>query len=421
MSNRHRLELPPTGGLPLQWRDLLPARSPPLAEHLAQFIGVDHLQLTCSGTAALVIALTALIERAACTTRREVVIPAFTCPLVAMAIVHCGLEAVLCDVRPDHFDFDPIKLAALCSERTLAIIPTHLGGRLANVDAAMAVAHDVGAWIIEDAAQSMGARHGDGTAAGLRGDIGIFSMAVGKGLTLYEGGALVTRDPALRESIQNIATRLAPYRWAYELRRSIELLGYAVLYHPRLLYWVYGRPLRQALRVGDMDRATGDIFPATIPLHSLGAWRRSVGFRALHRLPAHLEVLREQAQVRLPRLCAIAGLQVLLDDLPAQGTWPVLLLLLPDRAARDAVLTKLWPAGVGVSRLFAHALPDYACLRETSIAADTPNARDFAARSMTITNSPWLDEATFGWIADTIEQVCDQARSDSAATGERRQ
>ncbi len=452
MLRQPTLEIPPTGGLPLVWRDFLPASTTTLASRLAGFIGVDEVSITCSGTAALVIALHTLITQSVDTARREVVVPAFTCPLVAMAIVHCGLDVVLCDVQPNHFDFDHARLAKLCSNRTLAVIPTHLGGRLADVDAAMMIASSVGAWTIEDAAQSLGARHRDGIAAGLIGDIGLFSMAAGKGLTLYEGGALVTRHAALRASMRDIAAKIAPRRWRWELRRCIELLGYTVLYHPRRLHLPYGRPLRQALRRGDVDRAAGDVFPAKIPLHSVGTWRQNLGARAALRLPAHIDRLRKQAEARLPMLREIKGLQVLDDGLmhdpglhdsvlhepvmhdprahvlderalrdvrPAQGTWPVMIVLLPDRTTRDAVLAALWPAGVGVSCLFAHALPDYASLRcsiTSNITSDitncdTQNARDFAARSMTISNSHWLDDATFTRILDTLRAACERLSS----------
>jgi hypothetical protein len=60
---------------------------------------------------------------------------------------------------------------------------------------------------------------------------------------------------------------------------------------------------------------------------------------------------------------------------------------------------------MGVSRLFIHALPDYAYLADVVPAQDVPNARDFAARSMTISNSPWLDDGTFEAICRSLEAV----------------
>ncbi len=71
------------------------------------------------------------------------------------------------------------------------------------------------------------------------------------------------------------------------------------------------------------------------------------------------------------------------------------MLRLRDEATRDAALRGLWTAGVGVSRLFIHALPDYAYLQSYVGEHDVPNARAFAATMLTVSNSSWLDEATF--------------------------
>jgi dTDP-4-amino-4,6-dideoxygalactose transaminase len=106
----------------------------------------------------------------------------------------------LCDTRHGHFDFDPGQLKRLADARTLAILPTHLGGRIADVELACEVARSAGAWVIEDAAQALGARVGN-SSVGLRGDIGFFSLAAGKGLSLHEGGLLVSRDDELRAAL----------------------------------------------------------------------------------------------------------------------------------------------------------------------------------------------------------------------------
>ncbi len=84
--------------------------------------------------------------------------------------------------------------------------------------------------------------------------------------------------------------------------------------------------------------------------------------------------------------------------------WPYLLVQLPDAAGRDAALAQLWPSGLGVGRLFARALPDYPFLHGVVPAAAVPRARDFAARTLTIGNSPWLDGARFAGIVDTLQQ-----------------
>jgi perosamine synthetase len=401
MLPRRHHELPPTAGLPLQLSDLRPGPAT-LAASIAAQLGTPPLQLECSGTACLLITLTAL--RTLQPQRRRVVVPAYTCPLVAIAVQQAGLELQLCDLRAGHYDMDPAALRAACDERTLAIIPTHLAGRVADVSDALAVANNVGAYVVEDAAQALGARC-EGVSVGLLGDIGFFSLAAGKGLSIYEGGLLLARDPLLRELLDRTAARIVPTSAWMECRRSLELLGYAALYRPSGLRLAYGNPLRSSLREGDPVAAVGDDFPLTIPLHRVGRWRQGVGAHAAARLPEFLDQLTAQALRRLPRLRAIGGIEVLDDPLGAQGTWPFLLLLLPNQQRRDAALEQLWQSGMGVSRLFIAALPDYAYLAGIVPAQDVPNARDFAARSLTISNSPWLDDEDFEMICRTLEAV----------------
>jgi dTDP-4-amino-4,6-dideoxygalactose transaminase len=394
-------ELPPTAGLPLRLTDLWPGRAP-FAEHVAGWLGVDQLQLECSGTAAMVVALSAMHRLRP--QRDEVIVPAWTCPLVAWAIHRAGLKSRLCDLAPNHFDMDTAQLRALAGERTLAIVPTHLAGRIADVNLALDVAHRVGAYVLEDAAQALGARQ-DGRSLGLLGDAGFFSLAVGKGLTLFEGGLLLTRDPVLRDAfaVSHNATIRADARMDWQ--RALELIGYTLAYRPSLLPLAYGRPLRKALAAHDPVAAVGDDFGPDIPLHTVSTWRQVVGSRALVRLPSFLEATRAQALPRAARLRQIPGITVF-DDAPRQrGVWPFLLLTLPSEAARDEALRSLWTAGVGVSRLFIHALPDYTYLRDIVPDTALPNARDFAARSLTITNSLWLDEATFESICAVLERA----------------
>lgn len=403
---RPRREIPPTAGLPPRRRDLYwpadrsSARND-LARQAAEFLGAESVQVECSGTASLVVALTTLKRLS---TRRNVVVPAYTCPLVALAVAHCGLELRLCDLAAGSMDFDMAALAKACDGDTLAIMPTHLGGRVADVSTASAIARTRGAFVIEDAAQALGATR-DGRALGFEGDAGFFSLAVGKGLTTYEGGLLVARDAALRAEFRRTSAAIVPRRLGWELRRSVELLGYHAFYRPAWLGVAYGRPLRRALRRGDAVAAVGDDFAPPIPMHTLGGWRRAVGARAFVRLPAFLAGNALRARRRMVRLRSIAGVEVF-DDAPgATGVWPFLWLRFSNEATRDAVLHRVWGAGLGVSRLFIHALPDYDYLAPQIGAHDVPNARAIAARCLTVSNSEWLDDESFESICGVIEAV----------------
>ncbi len=399
-------EIPPTAGLPLRWCDFLPCHGASFETKLANFLDVSQVQLECSGTAALIIALTALARSS---TRRSVIIPAYTCPLVALAIAHCGLKPVLCDLRENHFDLCPDALRVLCNDDTLAVVPTHLGGRVADLAIVAKCARDVGALVIEDAAQSLGATWRE-QSIGSIGDIGFYSLAVGKGLTLYEGGILVARDPSLRERMRDTSKDVSPYRLMWEMRRLLELIGYAALYRPTALRLAYGLPLRRALAKGKLIEAVGDDFSSDIPLHKLGAWRKAVGANALERLPAFLTAQSTQAVRRKQTLAAIPGISVMDDSGNGHGTWPYFMVLMPTTQARDDALSLLWPAALGASRLFIHALPDYPYLASLTGAPHVPRARDFAARMLTVSNSLWLRDQEFSQVCLALTRCAGSAR-----------
>ncbi|WP_445392673.1 DegT/DnrJ/EryC1/StrS family aminotransferase [Stenotrophomonas pavanii] len=378
-------ELPPTAGLPMQASDFLPGGGD-LREILARQLGTPPLQLTCSGTHALLIALRTLRKRAP--KRDTVILPAYTCPLVPIAVHSLGLRVQLCDTRRGHFDFDPAQLSRLADARTLAILPTHLGGRIADVERACDIARRAGAWVIEDAAQALGARIGN-SSVGLRGDIGFFSLAAGKGLSLHEGGLLVSRDDELRAALAEHAAEQVRSSLRWELLRSVQLLGLAACYRPSLLSLVYGNPLRNALQRGDLEEAVGDIFPLDIPQHRVSHWRQNIGAHAARRLPAFLQAGRLRALQLRVQLAQLPAVEVVDGLAGTGGTWPMLMLLMPSQRARDAALDALWARGLGASRMFIHALPDYAYLRGIVPQDDMPNARDFAARMLTLGNSAW--------------------------------
>jgi dTDP-4-amino-4,6-dideoxygalactose transaminase len=323
---------------------------------------------------------------------------------VALAVAHCGLKLRLCDLAADGLGFDMAPLAALCDEDTLAIVPTHLAGRVAPVAPVLRLARGCGAFVIEDAAQSFGARRG-GQSVGLEGDAGFFSFAAGKGLSLYEGGLWVAHDPALASAIEQAQGELLGRNVWQEFRRCLELAAYALFYRPAFLPWVYGMPLRHALKKGDFLGAAGDVFSPEISLCRVGSWRQGVGRRALSRLRAFHERTADQAKRRLVMLDHLPGVQVFRDAGDEEGTWPCLMLRLPDQHSRNRALGALWGAGLGVTRMFIHALPDYGYLRSCVPQDACPNARDFAARTLAITNSLWLGDADFARITRVLEQV----------------
>jgi len=133
----------------------------------------------------------------------EVIVPAFTWVATANAALYVGAEAVFCDIDPTTFNLDVSKLEALITDKTKAIIPVHLFGLCADMDAIKAISGDIP--LIEDAACAAGAEY-KGNVAGSLGDLASFSFHPRKSITTGEGGMVTTNREdmgALIEQLRN--------------------------------------------------------------------------------------------------------------------------------------------------------------------------------------------------------------------------
>jgi dTDP-4-amino-4,6-dideoxygalactose transaminase len=146
-----------------------------------------------SGTDAILLALMAL----GIGPGDEVLCPAFTFFATAGCVSRTGATPVFVDVLTDTFNIDPADARQKITPRTKAIIPVHLFGQCADMDAIMAIAAEHGLSVIEDAAQAIGARY-KGRSAGTIGHFGCYSFFPSKNLGgLGDGGLLVANDDAL--------------------------------------------------------------------------------------------------------------------------------------------------------------------------------------------------------------------------------
>src|SRR3712207_3646118 len=150
-------------------------------------VGVKHALAVTSGTTALRVALLACGLSAG----DEVILPAYTFVATASAIVETNAVPVFVDIHPDSYCLDPARIEEAITPRTRAIIPVHLGGQAADMDAILAIARRHDLLVIEDAAQAHGAAY-KGRSVGAWGDFGCFSFQSSKNLNCGEGGCVVT-------------------------------------------------------------------------------------------------------------------------------------------------------------------------------------------------------------------------------------
>ncbi|MEV0575042.1 DegT/DnrJ/EryC1/StrS family aminotransferase [Streptomyces sp. NBC_01463] len=166
----------------------------------AHYLGVRHCVGVSNGTTAIELALLAHGVGPG----DEVVVPALTFVATAMAVVHVGATPVYADVDPVTFTMTPDSLAAEITERTRAVVPVHLHGLSADLVAIGDIARRHGCVVIEDAAQSQGARY-LGVPSGASGNTATFSLQMTKNLpTCGEGGLVVTDDERVAERMRQL-------------------------------------------------------------------------------------------------------------------------------------------------------------------------------------------------------------------------
>lgn len=164
-------------------------------EMFAERHNVKHAIAVTSATTALHLALVALDIKEG----DEVIVPAFTWVSTANVVLYCRATPVFVDIDPTTFNIDVNDLKKRITPRTKAIIPVHLFGLCADMDAIRAVAPNIP--LVEDGACAAGAAYKNRPAGSL-GEIGCFSFHPRKSITTGEGGMMTTNDDALADKMQ---------------------------------------------------------------------------------------------------------------------------------------------------------------------------------------------------------------------------
>ena len=178
-----------------------------IEERVAEYCGVKKAVAMSSGTDALLAALMARgIYRSPLDAENagEVVVPAFTFFATAGCVWRAGARPVFADIDPDTFNMSAESLEKAITPRTKAIMPVHLFGQCADMDAIMEIANRHGIPVIEDCAQAIGASRG-GVKAGAFGLCGCLSFFPTKNLGGFgDGGMVITNDESFAEEVARV-------------------------------------------------------------------------------------------------------------------------------------------------------------------------------------------------------------------------
>ena len=231
-------------------------------ENYAELMGVDHCVSCANGTDALYIAMHALGVRPG----DEVIVPAHSWISTSETVTQAGGKVVFCDTRDADFTIDVEAIEAKITDRTVGIIPVHLYGHPAQMDAVMRIAKKHDLWVIEDCAQAHLATY-EGTKVGQFGDIATFSFYPGKNLgAMGDAGALITGDALLARRAARFARHGGLVKGSHEIEginSRLDGLQAAILNVklPRLADWTKKRQAVADAYLNQLNGIDGLILP----------------------------------------------------------------------------------------------------------------------------------------------------------------
>jgi UDP-2-acetamido-2-deoxy-ribo-hexuluronate aminotransferase len=182
------------------------------ASALSKYLDDAYVIPCANGTDALQIAMMALGLKPG----DELILPVHTYVATAEVIALLGLTPVFVDVYPDTFNIDVSQVESKITKKTKAIVPVHLYGQCADMDSLMTIASKHDLYVIEDAAQSIGAKYKN-AYSGTIGHVGTTSFFPSKNLGCFgDGGAIMTRSAELAEEIRVIANHGQKKKYHHE-------------------------------------------------------------------------------------------------------------------------------------------------------------------------------------------------------------
>lgn len=308
-----------------------------LEGELAQYLDIEHVVSCGSGTDALFIALRAM----GIGPGDEVITSPFTFIATLEAIGLAGAKPVLVDIDPQTFNLDPTHLESALTPHTKAILPVHLYGQIADMQAINGFAQKHRLRVLEDAAQAIGARHlSTGARAGTLGNAGAFSLYPTKNLGAYgDGGFIATHSATVAEESRLLAHHGSSQRY-YHIRANgytsrLDALQAAILRIklPHLERWNQRRRLI-AERYNEGLRGVVET-PTEVPYGLHIYHQYTIKHPKREELAAHLKSLGIGSSVHYP---LPAHLQPAYTHLARQGSLPA-----SEEAAREVLSLPMHP------------------------------------------------------------------------------
>ena len=342
---------------------------PRLAEFERLFaarVGAPLASAVSSGTAGLHLALRAVGVGAG----DEVVTSPFSFVASANAVLYERARPVFADIDPVTLNLDPQAAAAAVGERTRALLPVHIFGYPADMDAFELLAAGRGLAIVEDACEALGAAHADGTPVGGRGHPAVFGFYANKQLTTGEGGMVTLAERALKERIDSE---------------------------------------RNQGRAPDMGWLDHDRLGFNYRLSDIAC---ALGIAQLSRLEEMLSARARAAATYRAALAPVEGLELPCEDRDGNTRgWFVFVVQLPRGSDRDATVRALAERGIQ-SKPYLPAIHLMSFYRERfgHREGEFPVCEEVAARSLALPFFPHIDEGQIERVAVELRAALERSR-----------
>jgi dTDP-4-amino-4,6-dideoxygalactose transaminase len=293
----------------------------------------------------------------------EIIFPSLTFWVMPELARVAGLKVVFADVDPRTFTIDPRSVERMITDKTRAIVPTHLYGLACDMDAILDIAARNNLIIVEDCAHALGATF-KGKAVGTFGAGALFSFQTLKPLNCYGGGAALLHDPALAAKVRRAVDAL-PFPSDKRVRNRL-LTGR--LQRIFIKPWVFSISLFPVLWVSALVDANPDVFlwEKIRPLHPLPEEyaerfpnvQAAIGLGALKHLDAWTNQARAHAEYMNGVLGAVPGVQTPYVPPGCTHVYYQYCAYGPDRIDRDRLVTRCVRRGIDIETLHVDVPPD---------------------------------------------------------------
>lgn len=346
-----------------------------LAALLAAHSGQPQCWLVRSGRTSMTILFEAM-KRVAGPRRDEVVVPGYTCYSVAAAVERAGLKVRICDIDPQTLSPDLHQLQQLDFSSVLCIVSANLYGIPNALTEIEALAKDRGVFLLDDAAQSLGARY-QGRAVGGFGDAGLYSFDKGKNITTIQGGAIVARGDALRRAIDELVRALPEPSFADTTGDAVKLAAYWLLLRPTL----YG--ITQRMPFLGLGRTP---YETIYPMSRYSGLLAGMALRLARRLDKINSARVGNARALHAALQGLPGVRLIDPPAQAASVYTRLPVFVADMQRRQRLIERLNAAGIGATRSYPFAIHDIPELagRLAPTQIDRPAARAVAESIFTL-------------------------------------